>query len=131
MMKHSEGKAAMRVHIATFSGLPATNIQWPNKPFTVPTTGIWARVTFQGGDGFLAGLADNPLTRTTGMLTVQLFDRKNNGSAAVLLLADQLAAHLEYYGIGGLELIAASTIDVGDDGQGFYQVNINVPYRIN
>lgn len=131
MMTHSQAKEAMRAHIVAFTGLLPTQLQWPNRPFTTPTTGIWGRVTFQGGNGFLAGMADTPLTRTTGILTIQLFDRKNNGSANVLAMADSLGLHLEYFAAQYLELLAASTIDVGDDGQGFYQVNISVPYRVN
>lgn len=131
MMTLEQAKSAMRARIVAFNGLQPAQIQWPNRAFTVPTTGIWARVSYMGGDGFIAGMADDPLTRETGILSIQLFIRNGEGTATLSNLADSLGKWLAFYTVGSLELLAASKIDVGDDKQGFYQMNVNVPYRVN
>lgn len=130
MMTLTAANEAIRARIAAFSGISAAQLQWPNRPFTVPTTGTWGRVTFTGGDGFIAGLADTPLTRKTGNVIIQLFERKDKGIAGLTALADSLAAHLEYYSFDAMELISGGTIVAGQDGD-FYQINVVVPYRVN
>lgn len=131
MMTLEQAKSAMRARIVAFNGLQPAQIQWPNRAFTVPATGIWARVSYMGGDGFIAGMGDEPCTRETGMLAIQLFIRNGEGTATLSNLADSLGKWLAFYAVGSLELLAASKIDVGDDKQGFYQMNVNVPYRVN
>lgn len=128
-MTPSQAETAMRSKIDAF--IPLKNkLQWPNRVFTPPTSGVWGRVSFLSGAAFIAGLADAPVTRHTGILTIELFDAKDVGEAAISNLADQLGEHLNYYMTGGLELLAYSKIRVGLD-QDFYKINVQIPYRIN
>lgn len=129
MMPH-EAKIAMRALIDGFIPLKG-RLKWPNRTFSIPTSGIWGNVTFMGGDGFIAGLSSNPLTRHTGVLSIQLLDREGNGEAELSMMADALGNHLSYYQYQGLELLAYSRIEVGSTDNGFFQMNINVPYRVN
>ncbi|MEC7119305.1 MAG: phage tail terminator-like protein [Pseudomonadota bacterium] len=123
-------RALVAARIAAWSGLPADRIDWPNRTaFTPPDAGIWARVTIQYGDSFMAGMGDTPHTRDLGLVVVQMFDRQGNGIAALGQKVDSLRGHLAYYTVDQLELLAASRFDVGDDGLGFYQINVIVPFR--
>lgn len=130
-MTLNEAKTAMRARIAAFTGLQPTQIGWPNKTYTPPASGLWVRVAFKGAPSIIAGLADKPITREIGTLFIQCFDRNNNGEAAVQKLADQLKDWLGYYMSGQLELLMPSSIEVGDDGNGFYQINVSIPFRVN
>ncbi len=129
-MTPHEAKTAMRALIDSFAPLKGF-LKWPNRAFSIPASGIWGNVTFMGGDGFIAGLSDNPLTRHTGILSIQLFDRESNGEAGLSMMADALGNHLSYHQYQGLELLAYSRIEVGSTDNGFFQMNINVPYRVN
>lgn len=123
-------RALVAARVVAWSGLSADRIEWPNLGvFNTPASGIWARVTIQYGDSFMAGMGDNPHTRTIGQIVIQMFDRKGNGIAALGQKVDSLRGHLAYYTSGHLELLAASRLDVGDDGLGFYQINVIVPFR--
>lgn len=122
-------RALVAARVQAWSGLSADRIAWPNRPFDTPTTGIWARITIQYGDSFMAGMGNNPHTRTIGQVVVQMFDRHGNGLSVLGQKADSLGGHLSYYTVGQLELLAASRFDVGDEGNGFYQANLIVPFR--
>ena len=88
----------------------------------------WARLTIQSGDSFTAGVGSNPCVRRTGSIMVQIFTARDIGSRPALLLADSIAAHLEYWQSGQLETQAASVMRVGPRDN-YYQINVSCPYR--
>lgn len=100
-----------------------------NLKFETPTDGIWLRVTIKGGINQLHGMNTKPCVLQVGTVIIQLFDRIGNGTKAIKTRADSLANHLGCYSTGKLELLAPSVIDMGDDGNGFYQINVSIPYR--
>jgi len=137
-MRDFDAKREMRKLIETFvsEGIKTEHFQFQNqpleggKPFTAPRNKIWAQVSFGGGDKRIVGLADKPCTRTFGMLFVQLFAPRNTGTDTALITAEKLAEHVQFYRKGGLELQAASVIEVPNNPD-FYQVNVHTPYTVN
>lgn len=118
--------------LLAYPNLDKTRITRENVNYTPPTTGVWARVTIQGGINFMSGMADTPCTREVGTLIIQCFDRENMGTGNVKTFADNLAKHFAYYQTNNLELLAPSVIDVGfDPNTKFYQYNVSIPYRYN
>lgn len=122
-------RSLLAARIVSWGGITADRIQWPNQPFNVPTDGLWARVTIQYGESFMAGMGNTPHTRTIGQLVIQIFERKGKATTLVGPKADSLRGHLAYHTNGHLETLASSRLDVGDDGNGFYQVNVITPFR--
>ena len=104
-------------------------IERTNRKCAVPKTGVWSRVTIKGGINQIHSMSDKPCILQVGTVIVQLFDRIGNGTQAIKTRADSLANHLSCYTTGKLELLAPSVIDIGDDGNGFYQINVSIPYR--
>lgn len=137
-MRDFDAKREMRKLIESFTskGIKKEHFQFQNQPlgggkhFTAPHKEIWAQVSFGGGDKRIVGLADKPCTRTFGMLFIQLFAPRNTGTDSVLIVAEKLAEHVQFYSISGLELQAASVIEVPNNPD-FYQVNIHTPYTVN
>lgn len=99
-----------------------------NRNFTPPKTGVWIRVSVVGGINHIACMNDKPCVREVGTLIIQLFDRENTGTAELKRHADSLARHLSCYKAERLELLAPSIINAGVS-DGFYQINVSVPYR--
>ncbi|MGI3179742.1 hypothetical protein, partial [Acinetobacter baumannii] len=100
----------------SFTGIAQERIQYPNAPdFTVPTKGVWCRLTIAGGPSFTSGIADKPCTRRTGNIMIQCFDRLHTGEKAVTVLSDALLAHFEYFIIEHLECLNGQSIYAGKD----------------
>lgn len=104
-------------------------IERTNRKCVVPKTGVWSRVTIKGGINHIQSMSDKPCILQVGTVIVQLFDRIGNGTREIKARADSLANHLGCYTVDKLELLAPSVIDIGDDGNGFYQINVLIPYR--
>ena len=100
-----------------------------NRKFEVPSAGVWSRVTIKGGINSIASMSDKPCIKEVGMVIIQLFERIGCGTKTIKEQADSLANHLGCYTVDKLELLAPSIIDLGDDGNGFYQINVSIPYR--
>lgn len=105
------------------------NMAFENKTFTPPSTGVWGRLTIQNSDGIVACLGSVPHTRDLGAVVIQVFDRQGAGTKAMKKFMDGLRTLLEYYKVGGLELLQGSPTTVGADGNGFYQINLRFEFR--
>jgi len=67
-------------------------ISWPNRTFT-PPNGPWVKVIILGGDSFRISIGgDTNVTRHTGILMLQIFDKVGNGDLTVRTMADSLSA---------------------------------------
>lgn len=88
----------------------------------------WVRLTINHGDSFTSGLGSEPCVRRTGLIAVQVFSAEGRGSRDAHLIADSLAAHLQYYNDGQFSTLAASVQRVGPR-DGYYQMNCTTPFR--
>lgn len=87
----------------------------------------WVRLTINHGDSLTAYVGDGPKARRTGLIHVQVFVAESQGSRPAALLADSLAAHLEYWQQGHLSTQAASVRRVGPS-DGWYMYLVSVPF---
>lgn len=87
----------------------------------------WCRVTIRDGDRAFAVQSSAALH--SGVLFVQIFTADGIGPKTSRDLADSLATHLDGYTDGALVCDAASLDNVGPS-DGWYGVNVSVPWRI-
>ncbi|MNC51403.1 hypothetical protein D3C75_1006950 [compost metagenome] len=69
--------------------------------------------------------------RQTGIVVIQLFVPSYSGTLAITRAVDTLVTQFQYYSApeGPFDFFEASPQVVGDEGSGWYQVNVRVPYR--
>ncbi|WP_406860135.1 hypothetical protein [Acinetobacter baumannii] len=130
-MTLEQARQAIVDRMMSFTGISQDRIQYPNAPgFTVPTKGVWCRLTIAGGPSFISGIADKPCTRRTGNIMIQCFDRLHVGEKALTVLGDALLAHFEYFKSSQLEALQGQVQNLGSNGD-FVQYNITIGYRVN
>lgn len=130
-MTLEQTRQAIISRMQSFTGIAQDRIQYPNAPgFTVPTKGVWCRLTIAGGLSFTSGIADKPCTRRTGNIMIQCFDRLHTGEKALTILSDALLAHFEYFSIEHLEFLNGESTYAGKDAD-FIQYNVTIVYRVN
>lgn len=127
-MKSLQIEQLVMEHFITWQGFDKTRTARANRDFIPPTEGVWLRIHVVGGISQIASVSHTPCVLYTGTVVVQLFERENSGTKTIKQQADSLALHLNCVQLAGLELLAASIINVGTD-DGFYQINVSVPYR--
>ncbi len=130
-MTLEQARQAIVDRMMSFTGISQDRIQYPNAPgFTVPTKGLWCRLTIKGGSSFIAGLADTPCTRRTGNILIQCFARPNTGDQEITVLSDALLTHFEYFSFQDLKCWQGQSIDTGKDAD-FVQYNVTIGYTVN
>ncbi|EQB3085760.1 hypothetical protein ACYIS3_001416 [Acinetobacter baumannii] len=130
-MTLEQARQAIVDRMMSFTGISQDRIQYPNAPgFTVPTKGVWCRLTITGGPSFIAGLGNKPCTRRTGNILIQCFARPNTGDREITELSDALLAHFEYYSVQHLKCWSGQSIDAGKDGD-FVQQNVTIGFTVN
>ncbi|WP_336016071.1 hypothetical protein [Acinetobacter pittii] len=130
-MTLEQARQAIVDRMMSFTGVSQDRIQYPNAPgFTVPTKGLWCRLTIKWGPSFIAGLADTPCTRRTGNILIQCFARPNTGDKEITDLSGKLLAHFEYFRFEHLECFQGQSIDAGKVGD-FEQQNVTIGFTVN
>jgi hypothetical protein len=105
--------------------------EYPNEEFTRPNS-LWARFTVIEGEEQQLDIGSELKTfRTPGLLIVQLFAPLNSGSIGILSQADVIADAFRNWGGPTLTCRAATVKEIGNDGYGYYQVNVTVPFHID
>lgn len=131
-MTYEEIRTAITSRAAAFTGIEQARIDYQNAVgavFVPPDTGLWCRMTILNGTAFFAGMADKPHSRKPGLLVFQCFARPRTGMKPLNTLTDLLEAHFGYWSSGDLECMETSQDVVGDDGNGFFQVNVKIRFR--
>jgi len=144
MMTNTQALRAIMKHVGIFTGMSKANIQLANnlivdgKPFEPPENEIWAKITIKNAGSFVAEIGDQPSTRTTGIVFIQLFAPLNTGTDMLSQMADKWALHMQFYKKDALELREASILDAGHSNaigdpssMSFYQYNVNISYIVN
>lgn len=116
-----------------WAGIPTDSVDYPNSPRPFDPAGkpIWARLADVPGLSSAPEVGVGPCMRRTGLIIIQLFVPTYNGTLIITRAADTLVQHFEFYSdpSGPFDCYSASASVVGDDGHGWYQVNVSVPYR--
>jgi hypothetical protein len=127
--------AAIRSRFNTEWGA-TTSVAWPNVAFT-PTTGTpWVRLTILPADAAQTTMGTNGggVFEYTGLVNVQVFVPENEGDGEARTLAEQVCGIFRGVTAGGITYVGPTgegpyTQTVGNDGAGWFQINVWVPYR--
>lgn len=130
-MTFEQIRSIVITRMTQWTGIPASSVDYPNppQPFNPAGKTIWARLADIPGLASTPEVGLSPCVRRTGIIIVQLFVPSYKGTLAITRAADALVQHFEFFSEGGFDCFAASAATIGDDGNGWYQVNIQVPYR--
>ena len=130
MTTYKQAVIAMGAYFNT-SWAGATTVVWgDNDPQDTPS-GSWVRFNINHNDGRQAsmGAPAANMFRQIGIITVQIFTAEGDSGVAARDLADSV---LEiYHGArdSGIEYYNATAREIGNDGNGFYQVNVLVEFK--
>lgn len=133
-MKLTQIREAILERVAAWTGIDKDSIDYPNNPngvFDPGTRQIWARISDSPGLATAPEIGIGACVRRTGMVTIQLFVPTNSGTLAITTAADTLVEQFQFYSDPAypIEFYATSSYVIGDDGRGWYQVNVTTPYR--
>ncbi|UNM17272.1 DUF4128 domain-containing protein [Pseudomonas sp. ArH3a] len=113
-----------------WTGIPAAKVDYPNnKLFDSAGKAIWARLADVPGLSSTPEVGLSPCVQRTGIIIIQLFVPSYKGTLAITRAADTLVQHFEFFSESGFDCFAASAATLGDDGNGWYQINVQIPYR--
>lgn len=100
------------------------------QPFKAPANKPWCKVSIQYADSQVASIGDGPCIRDYGMISIQCFTPKNNGTLAMTALCDQWRELLQSFGVSHLEVYKVHAPQSMDD-QDFYAKIIRAEFRVN
>lgn len=100
------------------------------------TTGeddLWCRfaIEFTGNTQTSIGVPSSHRYRRFGSAVAQLFMKLNKGDKDILQLADIIEGKFKTLSIGGLTIQTPNTLIIGDEGNGYYQINVVCPFYAN
>lgn len=113
------------------------SVEWPNKtlnPLPQDVNGKpapWCRFTIIDGNDrtqtTIGGDTNN--FRNTGIICIQLFVASDDGISNINQYADDAIAIFNKWGGTNIQCKAGSKKNIGNDGSGYYQVNVYIPFR--
>ncbi|MGQ7286008.1 DUF4128 domain-containing protein [Vreelandella venusta] len=124
-MSYQDLVAALVKHALAWGGPEPMEI--PNVP-AQQHAGNWLRVNVVPGDTITAEVGGKPYPRMTGLVIVQVFTELQKGWGAAYDIATRIGEHMQYQSIGDIDTLAYTPQDFGEMN-GWYQVNVSIPYR--
>lgn len=129
-MNYEDATAAVRAHFET-EWANETPIAWPDVAFTPPERAPWVRFTMLHADGYQASIGDpgNNRQRRVGQVIVQVFQPQGEGSKQARQLADRAVDAFMNADVDGIHFHDVFAREIGNDGQGWYQINVIARFR--
>ncbi|HCF8861194.1 TPA: electron transfer flavoprotein subunit beta [Klebsiella pneumoniae] len=128
-MTFTEIRNAVISRMAAQTALASDAVDYPNGPVFDPSNrDIWARLTNIAGQAGATEIGDGPVVHRTGLLIIQLFVPVGSGTLLISRTADKIRELFEFQDDGRLSYFAVSCYDAGE-ADGWYQINLNIPYR--
>lgn len=105
--------------------------EYPNEPFTRPVPpALWARFNVLEGDENALDIGSTTKSfRTVGLLSIQLFAPSDKGSVDILTQADTIADIFRNWNGDTVTCREAKINKIGNTEDGWYQVNVTVPFK--
>lgn len=133
-MTFEQIRAIIIVRMKEWIGLPRKDITYPNDqdgPFDPAGRTLWARLAHVPGLASSPEIGNGPVVRSTGLVIIQLFVPLDTGDLTITRAADTLVSHFQFYTApdAQFECFEASAAVIGDEGNGWWQVNVSIPYR--
>lgn len=125
-MNFDEAEKEVRAWFAAAWG-STTPIAWPDIEFPVPEAQTWVRFTLQETDGeqITMGSPGANRFRQFGLIIIQVFQPQGQGSGDAREKAATIATLLKGANTSnGVYFSDVYARQVGNDGNGFYQVNV-------
>lgn len=121
-------RKAIEGRFVDFNGLSEYRKGYENRQdVEPPKSGLWAQIYITHGLRNISSIGSDPCTRRTGVVTIDVFARKGQGTANINNMTDSLEDWFSFYQEGDLWLDAARTInDRGSDT--YYQSTVYIPY---
>ena len=136
MMTLSQAETEIYKKIGQFTGVEKANLRIESQPLSVgqhfkaPTNKAWCKVSIQYADSQVASIGDSPCIRDYGIISIQCFTPKNDGTLAMTALCDKWRALLQSFGVSHLEVYKVHAPQ-SMDGQDFYAKIIRAEFRVN
>ncbi|WOE29735.1 phage tail terminator-like protein [Acinetobacter towneri] len=136
MMTLTQAETEIYKKIGKFTGVAKGHVQIENQPllngqhFVAPTDKPWCRVAIQYADSRIASIGNAPCVRDQGIISIQCFTPKNNGTLVMTALCDQWRTLLQSFGVSHLEIYKVHAPQSMDD-QDFYAKIIRAEFRVN
>ncbi|HDK7109382.1 TPA: electron transfer flavoprotein subunit beta [Klebsiella pneumoniae] len=128
-MTLTEIRNAVISRMAAQTAIASDAVDYPNGPVFDPSNrDIWARLTNIAGQAGATEIGDGPVVHRTGLLIIQLFVPVGSGTLLISRTADKIRELFEFQDDGRLSYFAVSCYDAGE-ADGWYQINLNIPYR--
>ena len=129
-MTFEQIRSIVITRMTQWAGIHAANVDYPNnKVFDPAGKAIWARLSNIPGLSSAPEVGLTPHVRKTGIVIIQLFVPSYTGTLAITKAADTLVEQFQFFSQGAFDCSAASSAQIGDDGNGWFQLNIQIPYR--
>ena len=126
-MNYEAATAAMRAYFAGFIG--ATPVAYDDMPFDVPNA-LWVRFNVSHADGYQSSIGAPTANRfrRDGLIVAQVFQPSGKASKEARQKADQIVAN--YLNVAGtIHYYDVQAREIGDDGAGWYQINVLIYFR--
>lgn len=105
-------------------------VAWPNASFTPPNPiSPWCRFSITEGESQRTTFGANTNNvRHTGIIYIQIFTPSNTGDGVALQRADEAAGIFRKWCGTNITCRDASIKVVGSTGDGWYQINVSIPF---
>jgi len=126
-MTYEQLRATIIGRMMTFDGIEQDRIDYQTLTrFIVPADGLWCRLSIETAKPIVSGLCQ-PHARIPGNIVIQCFDRaiSQTPTLALVKLADDLAAHFQFWSVSGLQCREAHMVVIGQS-DAFCHANVQV-----
>lgn len=128
-MTLTEIRNAVITRMTAQTAIAKSDVAYPNDPTFDPTgKAIWVRLTNLPGQAGTNEIGAGPVVHRSGIVIVQLFVPAGSRSLLITQTADKIRELFEFQDDSRLSYLAVSCYDAGET-DGWYQVNLNIPYR--
>ncbi len=128
-MNYEAATAAMRAFFAGVIGSAPT--VYDDLPFEIPKNQTWVRLNIGHADGFQSsiGAPSKNRFRRNGLITAQVFQPSGKASKEARQKADQIVNAYLGRDDAGIHYYDVQAREIGDDGAGWYQINVLIYFR--
>lgn len=136
MMTLTQAETEIYKKIGQFTGVEKANLRIESQPlgrgqhFKAPTNKAWCKVFIRYADSQMVSIGNSPCIRDYGIISIQCFTPKNNGTLAMTELCDAWRLFLQSFGVSHLEVYKVHAPQSIDD-QDFYAKIIRAEFRVN
>lgn len=136
MMTLTQAETEIYKKIGQFTGVDKANLRIESQSlgrgqhFKAPTNKPWCKVFVQYADSQVASIGNSPCIRDYGIISIQCFTPRNDGTLAMTALCDAWRSFLQSFGVSHLEVYKVHAPQSMDD-QDFYAKIIRAEFRVN